>query len=111
MKTYWMRRKHVSMPTALAWMAWKELQQCCTVEEGTEVASLRYQLGLLTWHTTYEAEIAGVILALQLVRNDNTANTVSIRLDNQAAVQALVSRRAKPAHSLLDKVHSLCDAW
>ena len=78
---------------------------------GTEVASLHYQLGLLTWHTTYEVEIAGVILALQLVHNDNTANTVLIRLDNQAVVQALVSWRAKPAHSLLDKVHGLCDAW
>jgi len=78
---------------------------------GTEVASLRYQLGPLAWHTTYEAEIAGVVLALQLVCKEETADTVWIRLDNQAVVQSLAGRKAKPMQSFLDNVHSLCDAW
>ena len=59
-----------------------------------------------------EAKIVGVLLALQLVREEeDEADTVSIRLDNQAIVRALTSHRAKPAQSLLDMVHELCDDW
>ena len=70
-----------------------------------------YHLGPLLQHTTYEAEIFGVLLALQLVREEDEADTVSIRLDNQAIVWALTSLRAKPVQSLLDVVHELCDDW
>ena len=78
---------------------------------GQELGTAHYHLGLLSRHTTYEAETVGMLLALQLVREEDEADTVSIRLDNQAVVQALTSCRAKPVQSLLDTVHELCDDW
>ena len=70
-----------------------------------------YCLGLLLQHTTYEAEIIGMLLTLQLVSNEDEADTVSIRLDNQAIVWALTNCKAQPAQSLLDVIHGLCDNW
>ena len=70
---------------------------------------LRYCLGPLTRHTTYEAEIVDVILALQLIGKERGGCMVSIKLDNQAVIQALNSREAKPGSSLLDLVHAHCN--
>ena len=53
---------------------------------GQEVKSLRYSLGSLEHHTTYEAEIVGVILALHLLLEDEEAELASIKLVNQAVV-------------------------
>ena len=78
---------------------------------GREIEATCYRLGPLSHHTTYEAEIVGVLLALQLVSNEDEADTVSIRLDNQAVVWALTNHRAQPAQSLLDAIHGLCDDW
>ena len=78
---------------------------------GRELGTARYHLGPLLRHTTYEAEIVSVLLALQLVREEDEADTVSIRLDNQAVVRALASRRAVPVQSLLRMVHELCNNW
>ena len=78
---------------------------------GHEVKLLRYQLGSLECHTTYEAEIIGVILALHLIREDGEAEMASIKLDNQAVIQALTGCRASPAQALLDMVHGLCEDW
>ena len=50
-----------------------------------------------------------MLLVLQLVREEDEADTISIRLDNQAVVRALTSHRVKLAQSLLDVVHELCD--
>ena len=52
-----------------------------------------------------------MLLMLQLVSNEDEADTISIRLDNQAIVQALTNCRAQPAQSLLDTIHGLCDDW
>ena len=71
----------------------------------------RYHLRPLLRHTTYEAEIVGMLLTLQLVREEDKADTVSIRLDNQAVVWTLTSHRAMPAQSLLAAVHELCNDW
>ena len=57
--------------------------------DGQEATSLRYQLSLLTWHTTYDAEVVGVLLALELIRRESAAHSATIRLDNQAVIQAL----------------------
>ena len=57
--------------------------------DGHEMKALQYLLGPLTQHTTYEAEIIRVILAIQLIHKEGEANTASIKLDNQAVVQAL----------------------
>src|SRR6266481_9932758 len=54
------------------------------------VGSVRYCLSPLTCHTTYEAEVVGVLLALELIhRERRRSNTVSLKLDNQAVICAL----------------------
>src|SRR6266481_85701 len=58
---------------------------------------------------TYEAEIIGVLLALQLIGKEWSGSTASVKLDNQAVLQALSSRQAKPGNSLLSFIHSHCD--
>lgn len=79
--------------------------------DGQEIRSLRYQLGPLTRHTTYEAEVVGVLLAAELIRKERAVHTATIRLDSQAVVQALGGRSAKPAQSLLNLVHEACHEW
>src|SRR6266481_2044876 len=78
---------------------------------GCEVKLLRYCLGSLERYTTYEAEIVGVILALHLIQGNSEAETVSVKLDNQAVVWALSGCKASPAQALLDIVHGLCNEW
>src|SRR6266481_4376798 len=68
---------------------------------------LRYLLGPLEAHTTYEAEAVGVLLALHLATQERGAAMVSIKTDNQAVIQALWARKAKPGGYLLDKIHKL----
>src|SRR6266481_3481814 len=58
---------------------------------------------------TYEAEIIGVLLALQLIGKEWSGSAVSNKLDNQAVIQALSSCQAKLGNSLLILIHSHCD--
>ena len=64
---------------------------------GQEVRSIRYQLGPLKRHTTYEAEVVGVLLAAELINRECTAHMATIRLDNQVVIQALGGHSAKLA--------------
>src|SRR6266481_3038839 len=75
------------------------------------IKTLRYFLGPLTQHTTYEAEVVGVLLALKLLTDEGDTHTASIKLDNQAVILALNGRRAKSTQSLLNEIHTLCDRW
>ena len=79
--------------------------------DGLEVRSVHYQLGSLTQHTTYEAEVIGVLLALELLCQEQRAHMASIKLDNQAVIQALGTRSTKPAQSLLNMVCDACEEW
>ena len=79
--------------------------------DGLEVRSVRYQLGSLTQHTTYEAEVIGVLLALELLHQEWRVHTASIKLDNQAVIQALGMCSTKPVQSLLNMVHDACKEW
>ena len=54
--------------------------------DGQEAMSLRYQLGPLTQHTTYDVEVMGVLLALELIHRESAAHSATIRLDNQAVI-------------------------
>lgn len=73
---------------------------------GTELKSLRYQLGPDTKHTVYEAEIFAVLLALHLLSQvARPLKQVTIGLDNQAVLLGLKNQQTKPSHYLLDKVH------
>src|SRR6266481_5258661 len=75
------------------------------------IKTLRYFLGPLTQHTTYEVEVVGVLLALKLLTNEGDAHMASIKLDNQAMILMLNSCWAKSTQSLLNEVHVLCDQW
>ena len=43
--------------------------------DGQEIQSLRYQLGLLTRHTTYEAEVVGVLLVAELICKERAVHS------------------------------------
>ncbi|KAI0337727.1 ribonuclease H-like protein, partial [Trametopsis cervina] len=73
--------------------------------------TLRHYLGTSGEHTVYEAELAGMLLALQLLRNISARihGSVFIALDNRAAIQAASHAQSGPAHYLLHDFHStLC---
>ena len=53
----------------------------------------------------------GVLLALELLHQERRVHTVSIKLDNQAVIQALGTHSAKPVQSLLNMVHNACEEW
>ena len=46
--------------------------------DGQEIRSLRYQLGPLTHHTMYEAEVVGVLLAAELIHKEHAVHTATI---------------------------------
>ena len=58
-------------------------------KDGTAMKALRYQLGPLEWHTTYEAELVGMLLGVWMVRHETEVGMASIKADSQAAIQAL----------------------
>ena len=45
---------------------------------GQEVKSIHYLLGPLTHHTTYEAEVVGVLLALELIHRECSTLSTTI---------------------------------
>jgi hypothetical protein len=51
-------------------------------KRGRYARSLRYSLGPLADHTTYEAEATGVVLALELLSIERGVNTAVVLLDN-----------------------------
>ena len=47
-------------------------------QNGQEVKSIRYLLGPLTCHTPYEAEVVGVLLALELIHRERSTLSATI---------------------------------
>lgn len=66
----------------------------------------RYQLGSIRHHTVYEAEIVGLLLALELIRDHRINRRTVILLDNQAVIKALTLRTHNPSHYLIDLFHA-----
>ena len=64
-------------------------------------------MGSLEWHTTYEAELTGILLGMWMVGQEPDASTASIKADSQAAVLSLHCHRARPGSYLLDEIHEL----
>src|SRR6266481_3458489 len=79
--------------------------------DGQSVRTLRCYLGPLTRHTTYKAELAGILLMLELIGGSSEAVTATIKLNSQAAILALGNHRAKPAHSLIDCIREMSNEW
>ena len=51
-------------------------------------------------HTTYEAEVVGMLLVLELicdVGSQTSLSTALVKLDNQAAILVLGGHKARPA--------------
>ena len=68
---------------------------------------LKYQLGPLERHTTYEAELVGLLLGLWLIRQEPKAGSASIRSDSQVAILALRAHMMGPGSYLLDEICEL----
>ena len=67
---------------------------------GQEVNLLRFNLGSVEEHTMFEAEVVGVILSLHLLSHEWDSQSASIKLDNQAALAAILIHKPKPAQTL-----------
>jgi len=62
---------------------------------------LHFHLGPVSEHTVHEAELVGILLALQLIKTEKEGQTsFLIGVDNQAALTAFNSDMRNPAHSL-----------
>ena len=71
------------------------------------VGTLQYHLGSLEHHTTFEAKLLGILLGLWLVNWEPDADSASLKVDSQAAIQALNTRRLGPGGYLLTKILEL----
>ena len=79
---------------------------------GSEPKILKYHLGPLAAHTTFEAEAVGLLLALHLLRHERGARSATIMLDNQAVIQALEHRKPKLAqHIMEDLIRQISSAY
>lgn len=66
----------------------------------------RVRLGILDQHTVYEGELAGMLLALDIMRSlPLSVRRATVLLDNQAAVKAVRTRRCCPGQYLVDAFH------
>ena len=74
------------------------------------VGSLCYHLGSLEQHTTYEAELIGILLGLWLIRREPDADSASLKVDSQAAIQALNVHKPRLGGHILDEIQELSDS-
>ena len=74
---------------------------------GREMGTLHKHLGKSTQHTVYEAELTGIILALQLIINSPPSRSASIALDNVAAIRATELTSSAPGSYLIDEIHKI----
>ena len=76
-------------------------------EGSSVVGTLRYHLGSLEHHTTFEAELLGILLGLWLVNREPDADSASLKVDSQAAIQALNTHRLGLGGYLLTEILEL----
>jgi len=67
---------------------------------------LRYQLGSEKKHTMYEGEGVGMILGLELIRKEANARRVTIGIDNQPGICAVITMQSTPSHYIWDLFHN-----
>jgi ribonuclease HI len=70
---------------------------------------LSYHLGSDKEHTVFEGECVGELLALELVRREDDVGSVSLGVDNQAAIETLAANRSIPGHYIVDQIHRAYD--
>jgi ribonuclease HI len=75
---------------------------------GEEVVRMkRLHLGSDEEHTVYEAELVGMILAIQMLKEEggSRGGTMALGVDNQAAILATTAFQSRPGHHLVDTFH------
>jgi ribonuclease HI len=66
----------------------------------------RMRLGAMKQHTVYEGEGVGMILGLELIREEQqVGGLVSMGIDNTAAITAMHSIKSGPSHYIWDLFH------
>ena len=74
-------------------------------KNGKTIDKLHFHLGKMEEHTAFEAELVGMILGLQLIKNRLAKNVAyAIGVDNQAAIRSLASKLDKSGHYLAAEV-------
>ncbi|KAG1765679.1 hypothetical protein EDD22DRAFT_738844, partial [Suillus occidentalis] len=58
-------------------------------------------------HTVYEAELVGMILAIQMLKEEggSRGGTMALGVDNQVAILATTAFQSRPGHHLVDTFH------
>jgi len=72
---------------------------------GVEKQQLRFCLGSARKHTVYEGECMGMLLGMELIRQEREVTEVSICVDNQAAILTAAGNKPHPGHYILDEFH------
>src|SRR6266446_3455776 len=75
---------------------------------GVEKRQLRFCLGSAQKHTVYEGETGecmGMLLGMELIRQEREVTEVSICVDNQAAILTAAGNKPHPGHYILDEFH------
>ncbi|KAG2751295.1 hypothetical protein P692DRAFT_20645432, partial [Suillus brevipes Sb2] len=66
----------------------------------------RVYLGSDQEHMVYEGEMVGMILAIELLKEEGGTGSMALGVDNQAAIWATKAFVLKPGHYLMDKFHN-----
>ncbi|CDO75194.1 hypothetical protein BN946_scf184794.g1, partial [Trametes cinnabarina] len=65
----------------------------------------RVNLGSEDEHIVFEGELAGMILALDVIESEPRVTRANILLDNKAAIRAVSKRRPRPGQQLVELFH------
>ena len=63
---------------------------------------LHYHLGSEKEYTVYNGEQVGMVLGVELLQREGNVHSAYMGVDNQAAIQAVLSRDSHSGHSLTD---------
>ena len=74
------------------------------------IALTQFHLGPATEHTVYEAECAAMALGVYSIKGKQNVKSVTINVDNQAAIIASTDRKQGPGKYILDIFHEQVNA-
>ena len=75
------------------------------IKDGKTIDKLHFHLGKVEEHTVFKAELVGILLGLQLIKERRWKNLAyAIGVDNQAAIKSLASKLDKPGHYLAAEI-------
>lgn len=74
-------------------------------KKGKRIALIQFHLGPAAQHTVYEAERAAMALGVFSIKNKRNVKSVTINVDNQAAILASTDIKQGPGKYILDIFH------